>query len=261
MAQGVMRPEHRPLKQLSSRIEKALVAYVAAGAAAALVATSEPAEAKIVHTNTNVRVGFRPVEIDLNHDGVPDFVITFCPFYHSDRLIVGPRVAGNAIQEAPGSNDAAPGFRGTPTGPANSFRASGASCFSTNGTQPVGIAMATYFRYLSYFPEGPWIDTTNRYLGLKFIINGQTHFGWARLSITDLTGRLTGYAYETAPNTQIIEGATSDVAAFHAPDRVDRPLPPSSPTLGMLARGFQGIPMWRRDYTPVAIRRDDPIAG
>jgi len=46
---------------------------------------------------------------------------------------------------------------------------------------------------------------------LKFQINGQTHFGWARMTVNLSLRRpmqvlLTGYAYETNPNTPIIAG-------------------------------------------------------
>jgi hypothetical protein len=105
--------------------------------------------------------------------------------------------------------------------------------------------------------EGPWVNKTNRYLGLKFVINGQDHYGWARLSTThSLTGSLTGYAYETVPNKQILEGATSDTAAVDLPDPPTQ-YPASS---GMLARGVDALAIWRRDYTPVAYKRSDEIA-
>ena len=48
------------------------------------------------------------------------------------------------------------------------------------------------------------------YLGLKFMINGEVHYGWARLNETCDKGnnsiRLTGYAYETIPNQGIKAG-------------------------------------------------------
>src|SRR5208337_1079591 len=30
---------------------------------------------------------------------------------------------------------------------------------------------------------GPWAGVSSRYLGLKFVIKGETHFGWARLAV------------------------------------------------------------------------------
>ena len=60
--------------------------------------------------------------------------------------------------------------------------------------------------------KGQWINATNRYLGLKFKIHGQTHYGWARLSIQyenfTFAATLTGYAYETIPNKAITAGET-----------------------------------------------------
>jgi hypothetical protein len=55
----------------------------------------------------------------------------------------------------------------------------------------------------SQFHTGEWAYATNRNLGLKFSIQGETHYGWARLSVYVVKGRpyvrstLTGYAYET----------------------------------------------------------------
>ncbi|HEV2380244.1 MAG TPA: hypothetical protein VG206_10670 [Terriglobia bacterium] len=59
--------------------------------------------------------------------------------------------------------------------------------------------------------RGNWIHVVNRFLGLKFQINGETHFGWARLSVKlaltkPVQALLSGYAYETEPNTPIIAG-------------------------------------------------------
>jgi hypothetical protein len=72
----------------------------------------------------------------------------------------------------------------------------------------------------------------NRYLGLRFIIKGETHFGWARLNVacnlgSKKIGLLTGYAYETIANKPIIAGKTK------GPDFIT--VQPAS--LGQLARG------------------------
>jgi hypothetical protein len=53
----------------------------------------------------------------------------------------------------------------------------------------------------------------NGYLGLKFILSGKVHYGWARVSLTVKNNRLntatlTGYAFETIPNKSIIVGKT-----------------------------------------------------
>jgi hypothetical protein len=109
---------------------------------------------------------------------------------------------------------------------------------------------------------GPWMNggkgVKNRYLGIKFQINGQFHFGWARITVTPTkTGfytTLTGYAYETIPNKPIIAGATK------GPDEDDQLAPASLKThtgeptsLGLLALGAPGLSIWRREEPVAAI--------
>ncbi len=76
------------------------------------------------------------------------------------------------------------------------------------------------------------------YLGLKFSIHGQFHYGWARLNVftnwnaPGFTAALLGYAYETIPNKPIITGKTK------GPDVIT--IQPA--TLGHLARGATFAP-------------------
>jgi len=106
--------------------------------------------------------------------------------------------------------------------------------------------------------SGNWINVTNRYLGLKFLIKGKVHYGWARLNVTvvqsKLTVILTGYAYETITGRSIIAGRTKGPAE----DRND--LGPASltaptwkpATLGALALGAPGLTICRREEAVVA---------
>ena len=69
--------------------------------------------------------------------------------------------------------------------------------------------MAKFFQYSHSSFTRPWAGVTNRYLGFKFLIDGQVHYGWARVSVPDIYDVVvTGYAYETIPNKPIIEGHT-----------------------------------------------------
>ena len=95
----------------------------------------------------------------------------------------------------------------------------------------------------------------NHYLGLAFTVNGETHFGWARLSVKTGPRRafhalLTGYAYETVPSKPIITGQTTDEAeipqASLAPPAAAQP---QSASLGALALGSSGLSFWRQDLT------------
>ena len=104
---------------------------------------------------------------------------------------------------------------------------------------------------------GNWFNVKNRYLGLRFQINGKTHYGWARVNVEvnekhQLTATVTGYAYETIPNKAILAGQTgSDDALAPVPTKPQQSDPQNSTlkearpqwtSLGALALGARGVP-------------------
>jgi hypothetical protein len=120
-------------------------------------------------------------------------------------------------------------------------------------------------------PVGSWVNVKERYLGLKFSFDGQTHyFGWARLSVQvkgrTINARLDGYAWQNTPNQPIYAGQTGgslDQPVFdpNAPTTnpprqrhkisVNRPAQgPQLGSLGLLALGAPGLPFWRREKEP-----------
>jgi hypothetical protein len=58
---------------------------------------------------------------------------------------------------------------------------------------------------------GPWGGKGDHYLGLKFGINGEYHYGWARLNVTRTASFLNikAYAYNTVPGEPILAGQRS----------------------------------------------------
>ncbi len=233
----------RVATRTNPKLEKGLVAYtiVAGAAGVGMLAVAPLAEAKVVYTPVNILVSqSAPTLIDLNNDGIPDFALSFVFGEHSTFLSVFPRVAGNGIR-AGKPVGAAAGFFGVPVGPGENFE-----------TRSLGLYMAAKFQYgsVSGF-NGPWANVTNRYLGLKFIIAGQTHFGWARLSVGNWRegGQvlLTGYAYETIANKNIIDGHVAGLSAsvLGATDLRNATRQPAS--LGVLAQGAGGLALWRRE--------------
>ena len=97
----------------------------------------------------------------------------------------------------------------------------------------------------------------DRYLGLKFVINGQTHYGWARFSVSipnakvlNYTAILTGYAYETEPHMPIVAG--QQTTAVTTGSLLPESLNTAAQSLGMLARGADAISLWRRDEEIIA---------
>lgn len=54
---------------------------------------------------------------------------------------------------------------------------------------------------------GNWANQTSKYLGLEFQILGQTHYGWARVTVQGVNCvTVEEYAYETMPNVAILAG-------------------------------------------------------
>ncbi len=234
----------RPKTNVNPRLDKNLAAYVmAAGAAGASLLAAQSAEAKIVYTQANITIAPRTtVPLDLNHDGVNDFVLSRWQYDQVSHFSVVHNAASNGVisksQELGAGAAAALPF-GVQIGPNRPFV--GVGSMATEGSQS-GII---------FFSGGPWKDAHNRYLGLRFSVNGETHYGWARLTVTakgGIVATLTGYAYETVPNRPVITGKISgpDVAGAVGAQEW---LAPSgrSATLGMLARGAESLAIWRRD--------------
>jgi len=229
----------RKQTQLNSNTEKKLLGYAAlAGASGVgILALVQPAEAEVVFTPAHQIIsGFNgPFLLDLNGDGIADFSFGT---YFSSTLISGKatlqvygiaktnQILGERRHHIAFASALPPGVE---VGPNAKFAASntlmGGATFRAGHT--------------SYF--GPWAprggQRKDRFVGLKFVIDGQIHFGWARFNVRirppnkgTLDAVLTGYAYETDVNTPIETGQTSGPESAEA-----RP-----GTLGQLALGAAG---------------------
>jgi len=228
----------RMISQVSSLLERRLSLYSLAASAAGLsvVTLAQPAEAKIVYTPANIDITQNGglISFDLNHDGIPDFglsnIYTHSSFQASGFLKAVQAQSANEVWDvtSKGFLCAAALPKNARVGPRGHFRKD----------PTAGLAMAFSNMEGTYF--GPWRNVKQAYLGLKFVIKGKTHFGWARLkgnfNLFPYTATVTGYAYETIPNRPIIAGKT------HGQD--DMVLQPAS--LGTLAAGSSASPK-RRD--------------
>jgi hypothetical protein len=249
-----MRLSPRPRKtvSLSDSQHQRLNMYAMAASAAGVgvMAMSQPAEAKIVYTATHQVIEKHSLyNLDLNHDGKTDFTLGYRYGRVTSgtlRSIYASAPSGNGVEGTDGSRGFLAAALEGGTRIPNRLRFSrpkALMAYQCDGF--IGSCRATTsFR-------GDWFNTT-RYLGLRFEIDGQTHFGWARLSIQynnfSFTATLTGYAYETIPDKPITAGETK------GPDDAEQPAPASlkTPTgeprtLGVLALGAPGLSIWRRE--------------
>jgi hypothetical protein len=220
-------------KSLHQQLNMYVLAASAAGVSA--LALAQPADAKIVYTRAD-KVIIGVFDLDLNHDGIADFV--FARFIGSTEstqggyLRVGGYVSDNSIVTTHRGYAAAALRAGVRIG---GKRDAGEISPPKYGGPIMASFRRLCFECKTYF-RGPWANggkgIKNRYLGLKFLIKGKVHYGWARLNVAphSITATLTGYAYETIPGKAIIAGATKE------PDAIVFPAD-NSGTLGHLALG------------------------
>jgi hypothetical protein len=180
--------------------------------------------------------------IDLNHDGINDVTIREIPYFRTccypSNSVQAVPAPGAAIQLGSFYGGAAPLPVGAPIGDGLRFY---------NQAVKMANVTATYG-----YRSGSWASVPPSYLGIRFTINGETHYGWARIDLQFedddypiyVDVRLSGYAYETQPNVPIRAGDRGENGNDNDKDSGDAKLalPHTTPagsaaTLGALALG------------------------
>ena len=235
---------------LSDLFEKQLKLYGVAAAAAAVgvLAVAEPADAKVIITNKTIPI-VGGTTLDLNGDGVPDvkfsFFKTYAHYLGVAGLAIAPDEAGGGIMGKGGYASAL--MRSAKIGPSAHF-SGGVNASSTRYVEIENNSC----QYAVCDPDGKWGGNhPNRFLGVKFSINGETHYGWIRVTVNTITsgvnnilsGTITEYGYETIPNKRLLAGVPSNNSAVS--DMSVRGSAPDVPSLGMLASGAEGLALWR----------------
>jgi hypothetical protein len=226
------RPGTRPV-QLVPSLEKRLNAYAVTAAAAGIGMglTARSAEAKVVYIPANKVLTSGTFTLPV--DRIPSW--TFFDGFHShslsfDTLSVRP-LNGAGVSVANGYARAL--SAGGSIGPNGVFQ-----------SQPVRMERAMWLSDSSMtLAYGPWANVTNRYVGLRFVVNGKAHYGWARFTVANsgsltqgvsIKATFTGYALETAADRPIPAGKMS------GPEESG-----TSGSLGCLAIGCTGLDTWR----------------
>jgi hypothetical protein len=240
---------------LSETLERRLRSYSIAAAAAGvgMLALVQPAEAEVVITHkiieVNTSTGQSTVSIDINHDGIADFKIAvfssqFPPDGNRGTATVTPLDSG-AVVGGPISGQgtyASALKRDVMIGPFKHFVAKRAIIQR-------GASSCTEF-YCGGGSYGNWVgDPPNRFLGVQFPIDGETHYGWVRMKVlASAVIEIESYAYETEPDTPI---CAREVLPCPAPPDDDATEETGQnvggPSLGMLALGVDGLALWRRE--------------
>ncbi|MGA8762499.1 MAG: hypothetical protein WB562_06380 [Candidatus Sulfotelmatobacter sp.] len=244
------KPRNPATLSQSTRSKLEMYGLAAAAAGMGLAALSSPAQAEVVFTPAHQKIGDNGVVLDLNHDGIADFKILQREFFakgagvtvysHQSNLVFGTS-RGEFASRLP---------LGYTLGPNTRFK-HGAT--STNVPIPMKLLYYCTANSGGRSCGGPWDSGTNgSYVGFQFSINGEVHFGWARLKVTvkqpntQISVYLTGYAYETIANKPIVAGKTSGTSESSAPESKSsaNSMHPTA-TLGLLSAGASALPLWR----------------
>lgn len=238
---------------LSYKLDHKLLGYAVAASAAgvAVAALAQPSQAQVVFTPTHQVIEKNATfNIDFNNDGVTDLTLNHyflkcrpsqthqrqpqCNEFKVYQTLFAYGNAPNGVIAGTFDASALPAGRRVGAGDQFKDHVPMAKCATAGGS--------------IFVTSGPWLNASNLYLGVTFAIDGETHYGWVRLSVTTpnlfscIEQRIlvTGYAYQTEANTPIGTGQTSGGDTVGAVER-------SQPTLGALALGSVGIEAWRRD--------------
>lgn len=154
-----------------------------------------------------------PLMLDLNADEVPDFSLTSLLVEENDRpylylLINAKSASGNKVLIKPGGDLILNGNWVYPL--QKSEEISETSLANKAWSEPLSKC---YFLNIMYtesekFFAGEWLGKKDKYLGLKFKINEQYHFGWLRVSHTAGQEKILvhDFAYNKQAGIRILAG-------------------------------------------------------
>lgn len=255
-------PRQGKPRKVSASIHAQLNMYALAASAAGVgvLALAQPLAAKVVYTPVNQVIGANGVyNLDLNHDGTVDFLIQQWNYgnWASNNQLLADAAVGNGVLGK--RYFASVLAAGASIGPNQHFVAG-----ESNGE--VMLSVTHFTTGGTSYVHGSWANVRNRYLGVQFKINGETHYGWARLSVQrqsfHFTATLSGYAYETIPNTAIKAGQTSDNNADSStiPDLPTSGTPAASTSLNNSSapRGYRSLGDLALGAQSVSTRRRQP---
>jgi len=259
-------PTHSAKKTSPDNFHRQLGQYSLAACAAgvSMLALAYPAAGEVVVTKKRIPIPISPygvegVGISLSNNGVDDLKLvlsSFSVFGNNGNSLKAVNAAeGKGViglfQFARFASALAPRAK---IGPSANFvsAACGGGYFSCPSA--VRLAATHTSTFGSRNVEGPWVgNPKNGFLGVRFLLDGETHYGWVRLTVNTGTRRattatVTAYAYETIANKPILAGTREGASSVAAASQEDVKNTIGT-SLGMLALGADGFQLRRREET------------
>ncbi len=260
------RAKNREKKIISKSLNRQIGLYSVAAAVAgvSMLALTEPAVGEVIVTKKTIPIPVapesspKPLYLSMANNGINNisFSLTQDSLNPGRTLLVGAVDIKNDGIAMGGTWDpyALALAQGANIGPSNGhFSSHGLGEFSATSN---GVKYCKgYWAAKTHHFVGCG-TVTNKYLGVSFSLNGKTHYGWIRLIVRTnsnlngprLTATITEYAYESVANKAIKAGSTTSTAEVPAENSQKH----VGPSLGALAAGAEGTPLWRRKEVETA---------
>jgi len=233
-----------------------LYSLAAAAAGVSMLALAQPAAAEVVVTKKTIPIPIVPfgsketVEISIADNGIENFAFQLYNDTRGAGSISDRGLNGWGESQPDGVVCGGSFYAKALSLPRGAKIGSKDNCFSNYDV----LIEATESGNSGRYSRGYWgVKVKDRYLGVRFPIDGKTHYGWIRLTVTiDLqshgpfmSAKITAYAYETEANKTILAGTAEESAAeVQVPGNIRNQ---TGPSLGMLAAGADGVTLWRQE--------------
>ncbi len=184
------------------------------GAPVSGIAQPEVPNSTVVYRKVNQVLGYNQhIFLDVDADGTSDFNFFSVLIHHDDMpnlyLLVTPKTAkGSSVLVEQGEELVVNALWSFPLIKEQLIRESPITgCIWTEPLMKGFIAGSSKTAGSESY-TGLWIGKSDKYLGIRFKLNGKLHYGWIRLSHDKLKDEVTisDYAYSKSPEQSIAAG-------------------------------------------------------